>query len=107
MAADTAGTWRSRARAVGFGRNHTLALAAVGFLLALVLLPVFSAAAQETGGTDETAQATPGQCIECHAFVSQDVVNSWQAQNHGQNGVGCPVCHHSHDEDFRPEPTAC
>jgi len=34
------------------------------------------------------------------------VVTSWRSQNHGRNGVACPVCHNTHDADFRPNPTA-
>ncbi len=75
-------------------------LPAIGLLTALVFLLLAGNSWAQT--SDEVS---PDVCIECHAFVSQDVVNSWQAQNHGQNGVGCPVCHGTHDQDFRPEPT--
>jgi hypothetical protein len=44
--------------------------------------------------------------VTCHANVSNDVVTSWRSQNHGSNGVACPVCHNTHEDDFRPKPTA-
>jgi len=73
---------------------------AVGVLAGLVLLFLAGTAWAQTA-----EEVSPKVCTECHAFVSQDVVNSWQAQNHGQNGVGCPVCHATHEQDFRPSPT--
>jgi len=83
-----------------------LALALVCAAAAVLLLT--AVASSQTPSYLTTPSTAPGDpaCVGCHAFVSNDVVTTWRTQNHGRNGVACPVCHHTHDGDFRPNPKA-
>lgn len=87
-------------------RTHAAA-AALGLLAVLVLLLVGAGGAvAETPTTLGTAPAGEPICVTCHSYVSADVVDTWRSQNHGRNGVACPVCHGGHDKDFTPKPMA-
>jgi hypothetical protein len=68
--------------------------ALVAVFLILVLAP----------GSARAAEGDP-ICVDCHNYVSLEVVDTWRSQNHGSNGVTCDVCHNTHDSDFRPFPT--
>ena len=90
-------------------RTQRFAVVAFG-LLALVLAvwaPAGSPApARAAGVTVATTPAGEPVCVVCHANVSPEVVATWRTQNHGRAKVGCPLCHNSHDQDFRPNPRA-
>jgi len=96
----TSGTRAPRAAA------GVLALALV--LAAVAVLLLSGVASSQTPSYLTTPTTAPGDpfCVGCHAFVSNDVVTTWRSQNHGRKGVACPVCHHTHDSDFRPNPKA-
>jgi hypothetical protein len=83
-----------------------VALLAIALLLALIVLLASVASALAQAGQGQAPAAEPGEpnCIDCHRFVSADVVETWRDQAHGRNDVGCPECHNSHEEDFRPNP---
>ncbi len=75
----------------------------LGLVTAILLALGGPARAQEAA---PTIQPGDPPCVRCHAYVSNDVVTTWRSQNHGRNGVGCPVCHNEHDHAFRPNPKA-
>lgn len=74
--------------------------------LAVLLLGALPAVAQDEGESTITTQPGDPICVTCHGSVSNDVVTSWRSQNHGQARVGCPTCHNTHAEEFRPNPKA-
>lgn len=80
-----------------------LGLAFAGLLAMMLTALLFAAPAFAQDA--ESPVYTTEDCLECHAFVSADIISSWQNQNHGRNDVGCPVCHNNHVQDFRPSPT--
>jgi len=82
------------------GPRRLRATAAAG-ILGLLLLGVLGALPGAAA-----AQAPEPICVQCHESVSREVVDTWRSQNHGSNGVGCPVCHNTHEQDFRPQPQA-
>jgi hypothetical protein len=84
-----------------------IALLVTALMLALLVLLVSAASTLAQGGLGQAAPTEPGEpeCINCHRFVSADVVETWRDQAHGRNEVGCPACHNSHQEDFMPNPT--
>lgn len=84
-------------------RTVSALLLALPLVLLLALAP--GAQAQDEGTTITTLPGDP-VCVTCHASVSNDVVTTWRTQNHGRNQVACPVCHNTHETDFRPNPTA-
>lgn len=78
--------------------------------VALGLWTMAPPAEADNGASSPVTVATTPEgepiCVTCHDDVSHDVVETWRSQNHGRNGVGCPVCHNSHDQDFTPRPLA-
>jgi hypothetical protein len=90
------------------GRHGRLLGLVAALSLAVVLLLMAAGSAGAETSTTTVVTAPPGEpiCVTCHSYVSADVVDTWRSQNHGRNGVGCPVCHGGHDKDFTPKPTA-
>lgn len=43
-------------------------------------------------------------CYECHADVTQEVVQAWSDGMHGQVNVGCFICHGDGQSEFHARP---
>ncbi len=83
--------------------RRLFALSLLGPVLLLTL--GMAVARAETVTVPTTPEGEP-ICVTCHESVSKNVVDTWRSQNHGQNKVGCPTCHNSHDQGFTPKPKA-
>lgn len=91
---------------VGRGRWVILSALVVVWIVSWFGLTAPSAARAEATTQPPVILPTDPPCVECHAYVSNDVVTTWRSQDHGSNQVGCPICHGTHDQGFRPKPTA-
>ena len=65
-------------------------------------------------GAFTATPAKPDTCSDCHKNVSPNIVVDWQRSKHGNNGVGCVVCHGPHHKSKQdsakakmPTPETC
>lgn len=83
-------------------RILTLAIAVV---LAVSLAPAAAGKPQAKKAVHPDVD-TSEACHSCHEGVTPEVVEEWQASDHGMMNVLCFVCHGSTGSDFRKKASA-